>query len=417
MKYRNQRMRYLARCMGTRVYATADVSSLMSRAQTIAGEIKSLRDQLAEKAGAEGAKAADGKAIYDQIAEKKAVYDQLMEAAGSEMSAQAQRVAAGFNRKLAGIADANAEAMGGLYRALITGMPIPQESVNALSLPTIVTGPAAGNGGYLLPKTVSDQIIRDIADDGGILSEITVTSVHGLEMPKVATTDVDGDDVADGTDAPEATMTANMLTFGRYPYSKAVVVPNSLLSDTNTAIQSYIDTRHQEMMRDRMCKRIFAAAATGNYTHMSVYHADNGVKTVTGETLLDGIMDALAELPSKPQGTYKVALTMGQWMGMIRTLANGAVALFSDPTRQIVGFTPVISSYVSKVLVGNLKTIHLNYDSPITYEAERHARPRITDFVLSCAYDIQVEQPELLRIVDVAAKEESAGGTSEGQGT
>lgn len=403
MKYRNQRMRYLARAMGARVYAAADVTSLMNRAQELAGEIKALRGQLAEKAGAQGAKAGDGKAIYDQIAEKKALYDQLTEAAAEEMGAQAQRVAAGFNQKLSGIAQANADAMGGLYRALLTGAAIPQQTIAALSLPTVTTGGAAGSGAYLLPKNVSDQVIRDIADDGSFLAEITVTSITGLQMPRVSTTDTDGDDVEDGKDAPEAGLDSNMILFGRYPYAKCVTVPNSLLSDTNVAIQSYIDTRHQEMMRDRLCKRIFATAAAGEYTHMSVYHGDAGVKTVTGETLLDGIMAALADLPTRPQGTYKVALTMGQWMGMIRTLANGAVALFSDPTRQIVGFTPVLSSYVSKVVVGDLKTIHLNYDSPIAYEAERHAKPRTTDFVLSTAYDIRVEQPELLRIVDVQA--------------
>lgn len=402
MKYRNQRMRYLSARMG-RVYAAADAGKLLSRAQELAGEIRALRDQLGEKAGAQGAKAADGKAIYDQIAEKKAVYDQLMEAANTEMGAQAQRVAAGFNQKLESVKTANAEALGGLFRALIAGTDIPKESINALSLPTVVTGPAAGNGAYLLPKNVSDQIIRDIADDGSFLSEITVTSVTGLEMPKVSTTDADGDDVADGEDAPEANLTAGMITFGRYPYSKAVVVPNSLLSDTNVAIESYISTRHQEMMRDRLCKRIFAKAAAGKYTHMSVYHSDVGIKTVSGATLLEGIMAALSDLPTRPQGTYKVALTMAQWMGMIKTLANGAVALFSDPTRQIVGFTPVLSSYVDKVLVGNLKTIHLNYDSPITYEPQRHARQRVTEFVLSTDYDIQIEQPELLRIVNVAA--------------
>ena len=90
-------------------------------------------------------------------------------------------------------------------------------------------------------------------------------------------------------------------------------------------------------------------------------------------------------------------------MGMIKTLANGAVALFSDPTRQIIGFTPVISNYVDKPIVGNLKTIHLNYDSPIAYETERHAKARTTDIVLSTYYDIQIEQPELLRIVDMQA--------------
>lgn len=401
MKYRNMRMRYLAARFGGRVYAKADVASLLSRAETLAGEIRALRGQLADAAGKEGAKSADGKAIYEQIAEKKALRDQLIEAASETMGQQAQRVATSFNQRLEGVAAANREALGGLYRALISGAEIPQETIRALSLPTVAGGTA--DGAYLLPKTVSDQLIRDIADDGGFLAEITVTSVPGLELPRIATADAEGDDVDDGTDAPDAKVTSGMIAFGRYPYAKAVTVPSSLLADTNTAVESYISVRHTEMMRDRLCKRIFAKSAVGSYTHMSVYHGDVGVKTVTGGTLLDGIMAALSELPTRPTGTYKVALTMAQWMGMIKTLANGAVALFSDPTRQIVGFTPVVTSYADKVLVGDLKTIHLNFDSVISYEAERHAKARTTDFVLSTYYDIQVEQPGLLRIVDVTA--------------
>ena len=93
MKKMNQRMRYLSRALHGRAYAAADVGSLMNRAQTLAGEIKQLRAQLGDVMSAEGATSADGKAIYDQIAEKKAQYDQLMETMQTEMGAQAQRVA------------------------------------------------------------------------------------------------------------------------------------------------------------------------------------------------------------------------------------------------------------------------------------------------------------------------------------
>ena len=44
MKHRNMRMRYLAARFGGRVYAKADVASLLSRAETLAGEIRALRE-------------------------------------------------------------------------------------------------------------------------------------------------------------------------------------------------------------------------------------------------------------------------------------------------------------------------------------------------------------------------------------
>lgn len=415
MKHYHARMRYLARAYGRgRVYAKLDIQAAQDRAQTLAKTIREKREQLAEKAMQDGYKPEDGKALYEEIERDALIYRQLTEALDSQMEADRARVSAAFNRRLEQTGARNREALGGLFRAMLTGAAPGREILDALSLPTTVTSGTA-SGGYLLPKAVSDQLIRDIVEDDGILSEITTTSITGLEMPRVSTADVDGDDVADGTSAPDATVTAGSIAFGRYPYAKCVTVPNSLLADTNTAIESYISTRHQEMMRARLCKRLFDTAAAGNYAHMSVYDATVvRIETVSATALLDGIMDALADLPTRPEGTYKVALKHSDWLGLIRTLANGAVALFNNPTREILGFEPVICNYVSKPLVGNLKTIHLNYDSAITYESERHAKERTTDFVLSTAYDIQIEQPALLRIVNVQA---ASGGGTQGGGT
>ena len=402
MKNYNARMRYLARAFGRgRVYAALDMQAAQDRAQALAARIRENREKLAGMAVAEDYNPADGQAISDQIARDVTVYNQLKSAIDDQAEIDRSRVSARFNERLAGVAARNRDALGGLFRAMITGRAPERAIVDALSLPTTVTTGTA-NGGYLLPKTVSDELIRDVVEDDSILAEITTTAVTGLEMPRVSTTDVDGDDVPDGTAAPDATVTAGRIAFGRYPYAKCVTVPNSLLSDTNTAIEGYISTRHQEMMRARLCKRLFASGATGNYAHMSVYDT-TAVKigVVSATALLDGIMDALAALPTRPQGVYKVALSHADWLGLIRTLANGATALFGSPTREILGFEPVISNYVTKPLVGSLKTIHLNFDSEITYDSERHAKLRTTDFVLSTAYDIQITQPELLRIVSV----------------
>lgn len=404
MRYETrERLRRMAQ--GGRFYATFDMQAARDKAQELKARITKAREDLAAMAMAEGYKAEDGRELYAQIERDVEQYNHIACVIEREDAAARARVAQKFNDKLAGVAARNREALGGLFRAMLTGMDAAPEIRAALSLPT-VTGGEAGAGATLLPVTVSNELIRDIVEDDTLLSEITVTAIPGLEVPVVDTEDVDGDDVDDGVDAPEATTNAKRLIYGRFPYAKATGVPNSLLDGTDTALESYITTRHSEMMRARMLKRIFDAAATGNYTHMSVYHADNAIEKVTytaEETLLDGIMAALAALPSRPSGVYKVALSMANWMSIIRELANGATALFGTPTREILGFEPVICNYATKPLVGDLKTIHLNYDSPISFETQRFARKRITDFVLSTYYDIHVEQPELLRIVEAAA--------------
>lgn len=401
MKKMNERIRYAANRLtaGARVHADLNLTAAMQRAEKLGADIRKNREALAAMAMQDGYNPEDGRTLYEQIERDVRIHDQLMGFIRDQQDDACASLSARFNERLNGVAARNREALGGLFRAMMTQTAPSKEIRNALSLPTVSSDTATG--AYLLPKTVSDQLIRDIVEDDSILEEFETTSITGLELPRVSTTDVDGDDVDDGNDAPDANVTADRLIFGRYPYSKSVPVPNSLLTDTNTAIEAYISTRHQEMMRARLCKRAFDTAATGNYTHMSVYHADNKVKNVEAADLLTGITNALAELPTRPAGVYKVALKMADWMSLIRTLANGATALFGAPTKEILGFEPVLSNYVSKPVVGNLKTIHLNFDSAIAYETERHAKAGTTDFVLRTYFDIHVEQPDLLRTVTV----------------
>lgn len=376
---------------------TLSLEAAVERAQALGTTIRDNRARLAQMVMQDGYDPQDGRALYEQIERDAQVYAQLRSYIEDQQGSAARRLESRMPRTGGGL---DRDAMGGLYRALLVGGAPSTQVRDALSLPTVAESNATG--AYLLPKTISDQLIRDIVEDDSVLAEITTTSVPGLEQPKVSTTDVDGDDVDDGVEAPDAATSAELIVFGRHPYAKSVPVPNSLLADTNTAIEAYINTRHQEMMRARICKRIFDAAAAGKYTHMSVYHADNAVKDVTGADLLEAIMAALADLPTRPAGSYKVAMTMSHWVSLIKTLSNGATALFSAPSREVLGFEPVISNYASKVLVGNLKTIHLNFDSAITYEPERRAKARKTDFVLSTYYDVQIEQPELLRTATVS---------------
>lgn len=438
MKNYTKMMRYAARAFGrgVRVHAELDIGRARDEAENTRTRLGVARMRLAEMQLSGKAKPEEMDALRGEIERDAQRYSDLMNAVTAAEGEQGARVAGAIDfdspdmglrisknglivrdvRDALGFCSrVSPHAMGGLYRALLTGEQ-PDASVRAeLSLPTTVTTGTA-TGGYLLPKNVSDRLIRDIVEDDSILDAITVTAVTGLELPKVSTEDVDDDDVDDATPAPDAKPTASMINFGRNPYAKCVPVPNSLLADTNTAIASYIDVRHTEMMRARMCKRLTATAPTGKYTHMSVYSPENAIKKASGETLLDGILAAISDLPTRPKGVYKVALSLKQWTSMIKALANGATSLFAAPSKEILGFEPVICGYVDKPIVGNLKTIHLNYDSGVVYESERHAKGRFTDFVLSTYYDIQIEQPELLRIVEVGAQpaqvssETSTGG-------
>jgi len=399
MKNYNQTMRYAARAFGRgRVMAAFDIAKARTRCQELTGSIQSARAQLAEHVQNGTGTAEELQNLRNQIARETQEYSDLSGALQTEENLQRGRVTAQFNQRMGRIA---ADARGALFRAMITGAEVTSQILNAVSAPVTI-GANPGNG--LLPVNVSDELIDDIYDDGGFLSAITVTSIPGLRLPKVTTTETQTDAaLEDGADATEHAMEDDQILFGRFPGRECISVPTAVLRGTNTQLDAYLTAKLTEFHRERQYRRMFSVAASGNYAHMSVYNAAVGVKTVTGATLYEGICNAIAALPMAARRVAQVALTPTAYYGMIRELANGAQTLFGTPSEAVLGFKVALCDNAVKPVVGDLKTIHVNYDAPLSLETDMHAKTGVTDVVVSGDCDIQIEDANRLRIVEVAA--------------
>lgn len=400
MKNYKQTMRYAARAFGrgVRVMAALDIGKVRTRCQELQGSIQAARNQLAEHVQSGTGTQEQLTQLRNQIAREVQEYRDLSGALAVEEPRQAGRVAEQFNQQMSRIA---ADARGALLRAMITGAEVTQQILAAVSAP-ITIGANPGNG--LLPVNVSDELIGDIYDDGGFLSAITVTSIPGLRLPKAVTTATQTDAaLEDGATATEHKMDDAVILFGRFPGRDAICVPTSVLQGTNVQLDAYLTGKLTEIHRERQYRRMFAAAATGNYKHMSVYDADVGVATVSGATLYEGICNALAALPVAARRAAKVALTPAAYYGMVKELAGGAQALFGTPSASVLGFEVVLCDNAVKPVVGDLKTIHVNYDAPLEVKSDENIKTGVTDVVISGDCDIQIEDANRLRIVEVTS--------------
>lgn len=400
MKKYNQMMRYAARRMrGARVHAELDLTAARNKAQTLGETIRADREKLAAYALAGNGTAEELTALRDAIAANVTTYNDLMGAIQASEDEQRTRVAAQFAARRKG--GLSAEARGEFFRARLTGEAMSPMTVQALSLP-ITTGANPGNG--LLPITVSDALIDDLYGDGGFLAEITVTQIPGLRLPKVTGTGAASTDaVAAGTAANEITVTADSINFGRFPGRDKIIVPSAMLRTSSAALNNYITGKLQDIHRDRMLKRMFAASPTGDYTHMSVYDTTVNVKKVEGATELDAILTALADLPAGVRQVAKVAMTPAKWYALVKTLSNGAATLFGKPDEAALGFKVVLCDYAATTLVGDLRTIHVNYDDPLSLESDRDIDLGTTKVVIGSDYDIQIEDTARLRLVNISA--------------
>ena len=293
---------------------------------------------------------------------------------------------------------------GGYFKSAMTRQPLSQELRNEL---TITTGANPGNG--LLPVEVSRSLIGDIYGEDKFLSAIMHTQIKGLRLPKVTTTPAtDGVRSPDGTTlAGETTLADETINFGRFPGREKIVVPTAILGGTETDLDAFISARLQYDHRRNLRSRIFNASATGEMAHMSVYSkgAGNPALPVSGGSdTLDAVQQAIAALPEGVRENAKVVMTYAQWMEMIKTLANGATALFGAPTKEMLGFEVITCDYVAAagMLVGDLSAIHVNYDDPLRLKTDEDIDLDMTKIVIAYDYDIHVEDANRLRLAKVS---------------
>lgn len=402
MKHMNT-MRFAARAFGrgVRVMAAFDVARARTRCQELAGEIRAEREKLAGQVQEGTHTEQELQAIRDGIASRTREYSDLMGALSAGEQELAGRVAAQFERRMAGREGAFVDAVGGYFRAMITRTAPEAGVMAALSLP-VTTGANPGNG--LLPITVSDQLIDDIYGDDGFLYEVTHSQVKGLRLPKVETTENATDEAVEaGNGATEHDMDDDEIQFGRFPGRDKIRVPGAVMRSTNLQLGTYIESKLQEIHRNRIYRRIFATSASGNYAHMSVYNAAVGIKEITGATNYDAICDALSDLPAIVRSVAKVVMQPKAYFAMVKELTGGAATLFGRPQESVLGFSVVLCDYVTDILVGDLKTIRVNYDDPLFVKSDEDIDTDVVKVVINGDYDIQVEDKNRLRRVKVAS--------------
>lgn len=403
MKNYNKQMRYAAHAFsrGTRVMAAFDIGKARTRCQELKASMDKARGELAEHVQAKTGKPEDLKKLRDQIARQAQEYSDLAGALDIEEERQRGQVAAQFNRRMSRQDEGFRASLGEYFRGMITGSVVCPEVMAQLGLP-ITTGENPGNP--LLPVTLSNNLIDDLYDDGGFLDEIEHTQIPGLRMAKMTTTDDENDAATPaGQAAHEIKTDADLITWGRFPNRDKIYVPTGVVNGTSTDLEKYIRDALFRTHRARMRRRIFAKSAESAYKHMSVYDSTVGIKKVEGATMLDAIMAALADLPSDVRAVAKVAMSPQAYYAIIRELANGATALFGKPDKAVLGFEAVFCDNAETPLVGDLKTIHCNYDSPVSVKSKEDIDLDLFLTVLGTDYDIQIKDKNSLRLVGVKA--------------
>lgn len=396
------RMRFAATAFGrgVRVMAEFDVAKARNRCQELQTSFAAARAKLAEHVQSGTGTEQELKALRDQIDRETREYRDLMGALIAGEQQMAGQVAAQFNRDMGERTASVRAAMGGFFRSAMTGAALTAGAMAALSVP-VSTGANPGNG--LLPITVSNQLITDLYGDEGFLAEITHSQIKGLRLPRARTTVTKTTAVTEaGADPTGHSFEDDTILFGRFPGRDMIEVPGAVMRGTDTELYGYVEAKLQEIHRDRVLRRMHATDATGNFKHMSVYDATVGIKTVSGETMYMAICTALADLPASIRRVARVAMQPMAYFSMIKELSNGAATLFGKPEDAMLGFKVVLDDYAAQPIVGDLKTIRVNYDDALSLKSDEDIKKDVITMVINGDYDIQIEDANRLRLVSVA---------------
>ncbi|MDR2655385.1 MAG: phage major capsid protein [Oscillospiraceae bacterium] len=374
-------------------------------------EIAAVGDELSGKAANPAVKSEELDALKCRLTDLDKRFSILKEAHDRQESEEKSAISAKI-AKPDGKA-AKLQARGEFYKAALLG---DCEGIRKayLGLGGIPAGDAdLGYGDRLLPSTLGKEIVSEPFEQNPLREHITVSSIGGLELPRIAYT-IDDDFITDKDEAKLVNISAgNTIVFGRNKLKVTTRISDSLLRGSALGLQGYIDGLLRSGLAAKEKKVIFAetpASAPQDETHMSVYNVE--IPIVSGSDAVSGILAAIGDLPDYAQANAKVVMRRADWTASLIALANGSEALWGAKPEDIIGVPVIFCEAAIKPIVGDLRQIHLNYDIGTTYDVAKDVDTGIYKFVLTAWFDIQVKLLNALRIVEISAGEGGSSGES-----
>ena len=374
---------------------TLTVSELDARMETLREGIRTDREALLALTNDQGAKMEDIRA-KKQVLDDKLERLSLMENQRAAMVEQAKNSLGG---KAPQAKMTVKEAAGAFYRAALTDTPAAQMAYEQLgAIPA--ENADQGHGSRLMPTTLVNDLLLEPEIENPLRPFMTVTNVVGLELPKLDFTAENDDFDKDGATAKELEMDSGNIQFGRHKLHLIAHVSESLLRTTPLNIERAVASGLESAMMNKELKVMFAATPATGEEYMSFYSTQNGIETVNGETMLDAIIAAYADLEDRYRQNARVVMSYAAYAAMIRTLANSE-SLFSRKPEEILGIPVVFCDRATKPVVGDFRYCCLNFDTAPWFDTDKDLTHGNRLFDVTAQYDIKLRMSAAFRLAAV----------------
>lgn len=365
-------------------------------------ELESVNNWLSDNAGNPEVK-------IEEIRAKQARRDELKErhdiAAAALEAAKAQQRAQ-MERKPAPAADPKADqvkATAQFYRAALRrDQPAIREAMAKLG--AVPTGDSTlGYGENLLPTNLSRTLIHEPFDTNPMRGIIRITSITGLEVPKIAYTIDDDAFVNDKTNAKEMDLTASKVSFGRHKTKIYTAVSDTMMLSEDVGLVQYINNALASGLASKEKKVMFAASPASGEETMSFYSTQNALKKIEAATMYDAIVGALSDLNDQFLGNAKLVMKRGDYLAMIKELANQSATLWGAKPEDVLGVPVVFCDAATTPILGDFNFAQLNYDPNTTFDSDKEILSGDSRFVLTAWFDFKILLSSAFRLCGIEA--------------
>ena len=364
-------------------------------------------------------KSADASVPMDEIRAKTAHRDELqaryelLKAEHDKMEA-AQRVSVAVKSGAGGgmtEKDVRLKAKANFYRAAANGDK-GQDLAKAYEGLGAIPGAAAdlGHGDNLLPTTMSNELLVEPIEINPLRNIVRVTNISGLEEPKLGFT-IDDADIADVTDkatANEIAMDGDTVAYGRYKAKVKATVKDTVLHGTDLDLVTTIESNLRAALAKREKRFAFLSAAEcltdTTHAHMSFYNQASSRYLITGiegDTMYDAIVAAYEDLADDYSANATIVMRKTDYYSMIKELANGSDALFTQKPASVLGIPVVFCDRATIPVVGDFTYYGINYDIGTTYDADKDIDKGEYKFVVTAWGDQQIRLKSAFRLAIV----------------
>ena len=387
---------------------------------TVGEELKVVSDKIVASASNPGVSQEEIQELKAKQADLKERFAILKEAHDEEVKAQEAEMkrkhpGAKGETDAAKVIAAKAE----FIRAKAENRPMSAEAKEILATVTPLRAlPAISEtGDSLLPTNMDDQLIHEPFVKNHLRGKIGMTTIKGLELPKIDFELDDDDFITDAQTAKEIQLTGSNVAFGKNKFKVKVRIADTVLHGSDVDLVTYVENALRSGLAAKERKSAFAE---GDALVVNSFYEDDGevtaaylIKEVNGETMYEAITNALADLHEDYRENAQVCMRYVDYVTMLKELSNSSVALFGKPPEEIIG-VPVFFTDAAAIagaspgdpkigvpIVGDFRNYHINYDPTTIYDSDKNVDSGEYIWVLTAWFDAKFKLRSAFRLAVV----------------